>query len=134
MSYYLFSLHFIFMIRNSRVPSMVLKSAGRSGHVAQVWRKSDLFLNSHSNLELLATFNRSKYLIHCLQCAERSLLAKANISSTTHVQLLQWLHGEQQRHKQSKRNISLTLRNMKENFASQNDCFKKVCSETKDLL
>ena len=29
-------------------------------------------------------------------CVERSLLPKAKISSTTHVQLLQWLHGKQQ--------------------------------------
>ena len=33
-----------------------------------------------------------------LQCVERRLLPKAKISSTTHVQLLQWLHGKQQQH------------------------------------
>ena len=31
-------------------------------------------------------------------CVERSLVPKAKISPTTHVQLLQWLHGKQQQH------------------------------------
>ena len=34
-----------------------------------------------------------------LQCVERSLLPKAKISSTTHAQLLHWLHGKQQQQK-----------------------------------
>ena len=33
------------------------------------------------------------------QCVERSLVPKAKVSSTTLVQLLQWLHGKQQQHK-----------------------------------
>ena len=36
--------------------------------------------------------------MNSLQCVERSLLPKAKISSTTHVQLLQWLQGKQQQH------------------------------------
>ena len=34
--------------------------------------------------------------MNSLQCVERSLVPKAKISSTTHVQLLQWPHGKQQ--------------------------------------
>ena len=34
--------------------------------------------------------------MNSLQCVERSLVPKAKISSNTHVQLLQWLHGKQQ--------------------------------------
>ena len=37
-------------------------------------------------------------IINSLQCIKRSLVPKAKISSTTHVQLLQWLHGKQQQH------------------------------------
>ena len=33
-----------------------------------------------------------------MQCVDRNLLSKAKISSTAHVQLLQWLHGKQQHH------------------------------------
>ena len=33
-----------------------------------------------------------------LQCVERSLVPKAKISSTSHVQLLQSLYGKQQQH------------------------------------
>ena len=37
--------------------------------------------------------------MNSLQCVERSLVPKAKISSTTHVQLQQWLHGKQQQHR-----------------------------------
>ena len=33
-----------------------------------------------------------------IQCVKRRILPKAKISSTTHVQLLQWLHGKHQQH------------------------------------
>ena len=56
-----------------------------------------------NDLKLTASIRSKAVLtgLHCfkwgnsLQCVERSLLPQAKISSTTHVQLLQWLHGIQ---------------------------------------
>ena len=39
---------------------------------------------------------KNNMYIYSLQCVERSLVSRAKISSTSHVQLLQWLHGKQQ--------------------------------------
>ena len=50
-------------------------------------------------LTLAVSSGRFCILCHSLQCVERSLVPKkAKMSSTTHVQLLQWLHGIQQQH------------------------------------
>ena len=38
-----------------------------------------------------------------LHCVERNLLPKVHYSSTTHVHLLQWLHGKQQEHYENKK-------------------------------
>ena len=44
-----------------------------------------------------------------LQCVNRNLVPKAKISSTTHVQLLQWLHGKQQQYYVAEYNHFLSI-------------------------